>query len=287
LKTEEGKGSRFVIQVGFEIAGLPLLPENREEVVTPLALSAVRSGPTTPSNVTGEIMLVNRGAGKKKDFHGLVRRESKESMNSMTSNKSRTSLNSVKSGTSQKSDVDRLIDVIQELQMHNEDEYRLQRRDGRGRASRPNSAGYDLSPTKAKATSMDSAMVGNMKSSLAKIPGQERVKDSGTPIKPVRLYEQSTPSPNRAGKTHGKVMFDVPDMPMVEEPTEEPLSADAFSILVAEDDPINSRIIKKRLEKLGHEIHCTVNGEECATAHGEKASSFDAILMDLQVCMLT
>lgn len=78
-------------------------------------------------------------------------------------------------------------------------------------------------------------------------------------------------------------MFDVLEMPMVEEPEEEPLSADAFSILVAEDDPINSRIMKKRLEKLGHKVYCTVNGEECASAHGEDAASFDAVLMDLQV----
>jgi DNA-binding NtrC family response regulator len=79
-------------------------------------------------------------------------------------------------------------------------------------------------------------------------------------------------------------VFDVPEMPLVEEPKEEPLSVGAFSILVAEDDPINSRIMKKRLEKLGHKVHCTVNGEECASAHGEDAASFDTVLMDLQVC---
>lgn len=51
----------------------------------------------------------------------------------------------------------------------------------------------------------------------------------------------------------------------------------------AEDDPINSKIMKKRLEKLGHTAYMTVNGEECSSAHGEQASTFDAVLMDLQV----
>jgi light-regulated signal transduction histidine kinase (bacteriophytochrome)/DNA-binding response OmpR family regulator len=288
LKSEEGKGSRFVIQVGFEIAGLPLLPENREEVEKH-SLLAPRSGPTTPSVVEGEIMLVNRSAGKRRDSPSLRRKVSKESMNSMISNKSRTSLNSIKSGTSQKSDVDRMIDAIQEPHMQTDDEHRLQNRSSRGRVSRPTSAhqeSLELSPSRTKAKSIDSAMVRDLKSSFAKIPGQERVKDSGMPIKPVRLPGDKTLSPSRASRPHGKVMFDVPDMPMVEEPKEEPLSANALSILVAEDDPINSRIIKKRLEKLGHKVHCTVNGEDCATAHGEGAASFDAVLMDLQVCLL-
>ena len=59
--------------------------------------------------------------------------------------------------------------------------------------------------------------------------------------------------------------------------------SDNLSVLVAEDDPINSKIMKKRLEKLGHSAYMTVNGEECASAHGENPASFDAILMDLQM----
>ena len=285
LTTEEGKGSRFVIQVGFEIAGLPLLPGYREEIDAPS--SAPRSSPTTPSHVENEVMLVNRSASKKKEHPGFVRRESKESMNSMTSNKSRTSVNSFKSTTSQKSDVDRLIDAIQEPHMHTGDEESTQRRGSKGKASRLSSVGHDISPSQTKAKSIDSAMVRDLKSSFAKIPGQERVKDSGTPIKPVRIVEENTLSPDGESRPQRGGLPDMPKMPMVEEPKEEPLSADAFSILVAEDDPINSRIMKKRLEKLGHKVHCTVNGEECAGAHGEDAASFDAVLMDLQVRLPT
>lgn len=54
-------------------------------------------------------------------------------------------------------------------------------------------------------------------------------------------------------------------------------------VLVAEDDPVNSAIMKKRLENFGYQIRLTGNGKECAAVYRENPSSFDAILMDLQV----
>ncbi|KAK5007415.1 hypothetical protein LTR60_005720, partial [Cryomyces antarcticus] len=41
-------------------------------------------------------------------------------------------------------------------------------------------------------------------------------------------------------------------------------------------------IIKKRLDKIGHEVHLTINGEECASAYGDKSGFFDVVLMDMQ-----
>ena len=61
------------------------------------------------------------------------------------------------------------------------------------------------------------------------------------------------------------------------------LDAENLQVLVAEDDPINSKIIKKRLEKLGHNVYLTVNGEECSSTFGERPLCFDVILMDMQV----
>ncbi|RHZ53404.1 hypothetical protein CDV55_101496 [Aspergillus turcosus] len=54
-------------------------------------------------------------------------------------------------------------------------------------------------------------------------------------------------------------------------------------ILVAEDDPTNSAILRKRLEKAGHTVHMTVNGKECASTFRDNAHSFDAVLMDIQM----
>ena len=61
------------------------------------------------------------------------------------------------------------------------------------------------------------------------------------------------------------------------------LSADNLHILVAEDDPINSKILKKRLERSGHTVHLTRNGSECASAYSETKRLFDVVLMDIQV----
>lgn len=54
-------------------------------------------------------------------------------------------------------------------------------------------------------------------------------------------------------------------------------------MLVAEDDPVNSKIIEKRLTKLGHTVRLTSNGEECAGAFALATKDFDVILMDLQM----
>ncbi|KAJ5189532.1 CheY-like superfamily [Penicillium cf. griseofulvum] len=54
-------------------------------------------------------------------------------------------------------------------------------------------------------------------------------------------------------------------------------------VLVAEDDPINSSILQKRLEKFGHTVYMTSNGKECASVYKTNPTRFDAVLMDLQM----
>lgn len=62
-----------------------------------------------------------------------------------------------------------------------------------------------------------------------------------------------------------------------------PQIPESFRVLIAEDDPINSKIIQKRLSKFGYEVRLTVNGEECAVVYREDAKGFDVVLMDIQV----
>jgi len=62
-----------------------------------------------------------------------------------------------------------------------------------------------------------------------------------------------------------------------------PSSHDCLRVLVAEDDPVNSKILQKRLEKLGHTVHVTINGEACAIAYRSNPTLFDIVLMDIQV----
>lgn len=56
-----------------------------------------------------------------------------------------------------------------------------------------------------------------------------------------------------------------------------------LKLLIAEDDPINMKILRKRFEKAGHEVFHAVNGEDCAAMYAERSGSYDAILMDMQV----
>jgi hypothetical protein len=62
-----------------------------------------------------------------------------------------------------------------------------------------------------------------------------------------------------------------------------PANAELLRVLVAEDDPVNSRIIQKRLEKLKHMVTLTGNGEECSGTYCDNTGDFDFVLMDMQV----
>lgn len=81
-------------------------------------------------------------------------------------------------------------------------------------------------------------------------------------------------------RTPPRVLFKIPDKSKEDANM---LIAEKLNVLVAEDDPINSRIVKKRLDKLGHAVYLTINGEECASVYGEKPAFFDVVLMDIQV----
>jgi light-regulated signal transduction histidine kinase (bacteriophytochrome)/CheY-like chemotaxis protein len=56
-----------------------------------------------------------------------------------------------------------------------------------------------------------------------------------------------------------------------------------LQVLIAEDDPINMKLLRKRLEKAGHKVSHALNGDECATMYKENPQDSDVILMDMQV----
>ena len=287
VKSEESKGSRFVIQLGLN------LPEDVQKPGTLQAEQAVGVGlpssqPSTPPIETGEVMLVNKSAQKPRPAtpKEIVHRKSTESVHSANSMKS------FKSGSSAKSNVDRLIDAIQEPHMiskggsGNADgelvptPSRRQRRPG----SAPSSRGRigDLTKSQSHPDQPLQQREG---------PGLAKVTDEKTPIKPIRMPgEVSAGSPvseqqprEFAVRTPSRVLFDIPNRNVEHQ---EPFNADRLHVLVAEDDPINSKIVQKRLEKIGHIVHLTINGEECSSAYGEKPTAFDVVLMDMQVSIV-
>ncbi len=54
-----------------------------------------------------------------------------------------------------------------------------------------------------------------------------------------------------------------------------------LAILVAEDNPVNQKLARRLLEKLGHHVDLAENGEQAVTA--VKSRHFDVVLMDLQM----
>ena len=271
LKSEEGKGARFVIQLGFDLPA----DDKSKGIVTGAAKSSVGPSPnqpTTPPVEAGEVMLVNKSAQKPSlDISkGPLRRKSNDSVNS---------IKTAGNGSSAKSDVDRLIDAIQEPTLEGKEQATDQDVFFSPKGSR--SVRRTTSP---RPSTLPRPYPGTDQISKPGTPSQVSITDSRTPLRPIRMPgedSQGSPISELPPRTLARVLFNVPDKPQ-ERPT--PLTADKLNVLVAEDDPINSRIVQKRLEKIGHAVYLTVNGEQCASAYGENPTFFDVVLMDMQVC---
>ena len=286
VKSEEGKGSRFVIQLGFDLPKedkkVALIDDTMEASIGPPP-----NQPSTPPVEIGEVMLVNKSAQKPlpETTKEIVHRQSAESVRS---------IGSMKSFDSARSDVDRLIEAIQEpLTVATGSSEQEGRPGSRGSSLKQGPSSSSRRPISgiARAHSANLALTRSSDHVLQQRqgPGLANVTDSKTPIRPIRMPgETSTGSPEPeyppresglSARTPSRVLFDVPEKTAKEEPP----NAERLHVLVAEDDPINSKIIKKRMEKVGHEICLTINGEECSSTYGERPAFFDVVLMDMQV----
>lgn len=300
LKSEEGKGSRFVIVFPFDLPNTEGTQQSIEDSSTAATTpQAKTSSPSSDPANDGMLTLVNVAPDRRRNSSGagtpyMSRKNSNDSVNSknslrsMNSGQSNFSKSSNRSG---KSEADRLIEAMQEPhRVEGWSENSVKRSSSR-------SSGIPLRPAleKRHTTNLGSAgspSKGRMISSESdhwRTPGQSRpgeseVMDSGQPIRPVRVPEEYASSPiierpiSAPGFSSIQAKQSLP-------PAEKPTTPDTqhMRVLVAEDDPVNSRIIKKRLEKLGHEVVLTVNGEDCASTYCDKTDHFDVVLMDMQV----
>ncbi len=67
----------------------------------------------------------------------------------------------------------------------------------------------------------------------------------------------------------------------VDEPAVAPKSGPALQILVAEDNPVNQKVVAAMLQKRGHRVALAGNGREAVAALA--GSRFDVVLMDMQM----
>jgi CheY-like chemotaxis protein len=115
--------------------------------------------------------------------------------------------------------------------------------------------------------------------------GEYTVQDSGVPIRSVKVDEEEVdvPSANQVAGRQPAITLS-PKRPQPRPSVSFKLAK--LQVLVAEDDPVNQAIMKKRLEIDGHDVMLTKNGLEAVEAFENAGSTCDIILMDLQVCWL-
>ncbi|KAM0252707.1 hypothetical protein ACHAP5_000999 [Fusarium lateritium] len=304
LKSEVGQGSRFVVQLPFSISdespgsehddsAAPSGPTNqsagsRESVNN--QTSVIASMPVAPE---GEITLVDRGSSMHSAIEGgdvSIQGGSRASQRSMSSCISRESQQSQQS---QQSDADRLINAIStpfSLDDKEGNEFPIS---NSGRTSiRPKSRGA-VSTASVDAQSNSSPNRSTVVAKPHGEPGSASVLDSKTPIRAVKMPDDYTDVPAKSQPNEqSRILFEMKntDRPVARTATESVTSAGTqvteqqhLEVLVAEDDPINMKILRKRLERLGHGVYHTVNGEDCAAAYRERSKDFDVVLMDMQM----
>ncbi|KAH0290401.1 hypothetical protein M436DRAFT_44080 [Aureobasidium namibiae CBS 147.97] len=285
LKSIEGKGSRFTIQLPFDIP-----PSGQKSLTGSVSEGSQRSTLISAGN-EGEITLVERGSARRNSTeHPLSRTTSNESIGSRRSLPSMKSGRSHASEDSSRSEADRLIDAISSpidnkrgAPSRGKDSNNLQRPKLGSRHSTSALSG-SFQARRPRAFSNEANLQELTTEVIKDPPGQASIMDQGRPVHAVRVPEETDDVPAAAQdqpQESSRVLGEHQEEPP--ESTDEAPTADHMRVLVAEDDPVNSRIIKKRLEKMGHDIYLTSNGEECSSMHGDKSGYFDVVLMDMQM----
>lgn len=289
VKSEPDQGSRFVIQLPFHLPGAESSPGPAPSQGEVLAMQSADSPNPGPASLTampeGEITLVDRASTAN------VVAENR----SVRSGDSRRSMDSMGSYGSQKSDADRLLDaILTPLDMQDG------KREGYFDKATSSRASWGKSPSVGSlSVGHGSGSVPSQKLTLPSLtrsredrPGQAQVRDSKMPVRAVKVPDELQDMPKGAQAGHRAAnLTEVND---ARAPAQTSTSASKAStsatgeanrlrVLVAEDDPINMKMLRKRLERQGHEVHHTVNGEDCATVYREKSPMFDLVLMDMQV----
>ncbi|GJD00918.1 HSP90-like protein [Colletotrichum higginsianum] len=306
LKSEQGKGSRFVIQLPFD------LPEDAPAPVEGGQKSAKSNTASSVASVTtaimpdpdGEMMLIDRGSKLSAVKEAATDGGCAETQ-SLESQKTAATGGSKSSG---RSDAERLIDAIKnpltigEIDPSRPSAHRQYSREhidrptiSKSNGASSSSSSRQVQPPVSRRFNQNSSDVSTVELPHSPEIGYTSVTDTKTPIRAVRVPDEYSDQPPRPQTSDSsRVLFEVHDGPKVLGTSDAgtagtaPSAVSAFEdtklqVLIAEDDPINSRILRKRLEKSGHQVSHAVNGEDCATVYHENSKSFDVVLMDMQM----
>lgn len=283
LKSKEGEGSQFIIQLPFQLPDE--LPDTEGAGSTHSAisytydLSSTKSLPLAQEN---EILLVDHSKNSITDAISLGR-QSLDSRQSVMSQDG-----------SQKSDADRLIDAIKTpLSLDKPGDKDTEYFSAKAHASTASnrisntSSGSFTNFTASLNEPPTQKISGNYNDDL----GTSKVRDSKVPVRAIKVPDEYIDIPSSFKPEKKAAAGDISEVDtdatetkrrpsLVSSTTTE---SNALHVLVAEDDPINMKILKKRLERAGNSIHHSVNGQDCAETYSDNSSAFDVVLMDMQV----
>ncbi|PKK44545.1 hypothetical protein CI102_14375 [Trichoderma harzianum] len=274
LKSKEGEGSRFVIQLPFQLPDESPNSEGDGSLNGPISSSKdVPASKSAPLAQESEILLIdpNKTAG---DAASLERR----------------SLDSWRSGVSQdgsqKSDADRLIDAIKTpLSLKEKDSEYFTPKAQVANTSNPIGTSFSIPTSIPTSAPHHSDLTNN----TVEEDGTAKVRDSKMPVRAIKVPDEffdipRAPQHKRTG-SNSEADTDATETkrPPGSIKSAAASSGNALCVLVAEDDPINMKILIKRLERTGNTIHTAVNGEICAAIYNESSSDFDVVLMDMQM----
>lgn len=301
LRSELEKGSRFVLQLPFKLQGADepeVVHGPGAEPALPDSGAPAASAPSPPRTAHGEVTLVG-------DSQGLTasRRPSADPREAHDPVAQPRRSQSGGSGRSSRSDADRLINAIQSPLSIGEKEVQS----AKGAAAAGLITGSP-EPIEVRADGVERATV----AAQPMPPGIEPLLYERVPLRAVRMpdADEYVDQSSRDAKAIAKDDLDEPpSMPLLPQRGPKSVVSEAgqsaatttdstasgssaaasrvrrerLQVLVAEDDPINMRILSKRLDKAGYSVRQTVNGMDCATVYGEEPETFDVILMDMQV----
>jgi len=288
LRSREGKGSRFVMQLPFEMPGdSPNGPDDSTAAgAGSTAESSVASVTTTlPAAHIGEITLV--ASGSSSSMPTIAESATERALDETYRPKSH--------GTgSSKSDTDRLFGAINAPLAYNppEPEYRpdassrmesMRRQSGSKRSMSPASIAKWRDRAGPSHVEMPGSEAGFSPAPRAKSGAAKAAKipDDYFDSRPSSQKQvDMTSHPPAPGQPPIASMATIDER---SKPGSETAASTKLQVLIAEDDPINFKVLQKRLKKAGNEVHHAANGQDCATAYRDKSPTLDVILMDMQV----
>ena len=210
LKSEEGKGSRFVIQLPFILSDDKSSSEESQKS-TLLRMNSA-SPISTPQASEGEVTLVDKASSTRLEGAG---KNSSEDVSSLHSFKSASS-----NRGSAKSDVDRLIDAISGPltvdEAGNEDKGLRQTNSKGSGHSRKGAASASTMPVQRESQETSSPIKrawsygGSQDSVRSPSSGSELITDTKTPIKAVRMPDEfnEVPAPSTP-HVASRILFEI------------------------------------------------------------------------------